>query len=113
SGGKNVVLGAAPWGLFVSKPLSWRVAPENIQGYETIKYAVDTTHQSPSDKAGAIVGSNLMGGNLRDYNLAGAMWVTKDTGCILQYVIDSEKHYRNGTFSRDHYEGTVTRLGKP
>jgi hypothetical protein len=108
--GKNVALAATPWGLFVSKPPATRVGTEHINGYETIKFAVDTTHQSQSDKAGSIAGSNLMGGNLRDYSVKGTVWVTRDTGCILQYAIDSEKDYQDGTRSNEHYEGGI---GKP
>lgn len=107
--GRNVVLAATPWGLFVANPPATRVGTENIQGYETIKYAVDTTHQSQTDKSGAIQGSNLMGGNLKDYNIIGTVWATRDTGCILQYFIDSEKVYSDGTSSQDHYEGTITK----
>jgi hypothetical protein len=103
-GANSVVLGATPWGLFVNKPIVTRVGTESINGYETIKYAVDTTHQSQLDKSPL-----LIAGGLKDYNITGTAWAAQDTDCILQYVIDFEKDGKDGTVSKIHYQGGITK----
>jgi hypothetical protein len=80
------------------------VGSENIGGYDTIKYSVDTTHQSKLEKL-----AGTMGQNGADYNITGFAWITKDTGCVLQYNIDDEETAKDGTVSKTHYEGTVTK----
>jgi hypothetical protein len=104
AGGNSVALGGTPWGLFVDKPTVTRAGTENINGYDTIKYAVDTTHESQLEKSAL-----LMMGRLKDYNITGTAWATKDTNCILQYVIDFEEDNKDGTVSKTHYEGAVTK----
>ena len=103
-GPNSVALGGTPWGLFVAKPTVTRVGTENINGYDTIKYAVDTTHQSQLEKS-----AFLLAGGLKDYNITGTAWATKDTNCILQYVIDFEQDGKDGTVSKTHYEGAITK----
>jgi len=103
-GGNGIALGGTPWGLFVSKPTVTQVGTENINGYDTIKYAVDTTHQSQLDKTPL-----LMSGRLKDYNITGSSWVLKDSNCVLQYNIDFEEDGKDGTVKKTHYEGTVTK----
>lgn len=96
--------GGTPWNLFVSKPPVSRAGTENVNGYETIKYAVDTTHASPSDKAALTMFSQL-----KDYNITGTAWVLKDANCVLQYNIDYEETAKDGKVNKRHYEGTVTK----
>jgi hypothetical protein len=103
-GGITVVAqGGTPWGLFIYKPPVSRVGSENINGYETIKYAVDTTHESQAEKAAGMLRQ------LKDYNIAGTAWVLKDVNCVLQYNIDDEQVGTDGKVSKTHYEGTVTK----
>jgi hypothetical protein len=45
----------------------------------------------------------------RDHDTDGSVWVTKDTGCILQYSIDLDKVGKDGKLSKTHYEGGVTK----
>lgn len=103
-GANGIVLGTTPWNLFVQKPTVTQVGTESIAGYDTVKYAVDTTHQTALDKAALI-----MAASLKDYNITGTAWATKDTNCILQYAIDYEKTEKDGTVSKTHYEGAVTK----
>jgi hypothetical protein len=98
----SVALGGTPWRLFLNKPTATRVGAENINGYDTIKYAVDTTHQSLVEKAALLSIERL-----KDYNITGTAWATKDTHCILQYVIDFEEDSKDGKVSKTHYEGAV------
>lgn len=85
---------------FAVKPLG----PENVNGFDTIKYAVDTTHEDPVDKAGYLAGMNV-----KDYNIMGTTWLAKDSGCILKYNVDFEMDAKDGSVSKTHYEGAISR----
>jgi hypothetical protein len=100
----NMVLGGTPWGLFVSKPSETKVGAENVNGYDTIKYTVDTTQESALDKSAL-----LMAGDLKDYNITGAAWILKNAKCVLQYDINYEEDSKDGTVQKTHYVGTVTK----
>lgn len=100
----SLAQGGTPWNLFVSKPTVNRVGTENVNGYDTVKYAVDTTHDSQTDKAAL-----LMTGQLKDYNITGTAWVLKDANCVLQYNLDFEQDGKDGKVSKTHYEGTITK----
>jgi hypothetical protein len=102
-GANSVVLGATPWQLFINKPIVTEVGTDNISGYATLKYAVDTTHQSEMDKAAL-----LAAGRLKDYNIVGDAWVMKEKNCILQYSIDFEQDEPSGKISKTHYEGGIS-----
>jgi hypothetical protein len=96
--------GGTPWSLFVLKPAVTPAGFETISGFETLKYVVDTTHQSQLDKY-----AGNWGWGTKDYNIVGSAWVTKHTGCILQYAIDLERTGKDGKLSKSHYEGSVTK----
>ena len=100
----TVAQGGTPWGLFINKPPVTKVGTESIGGYDTVKYAIDTTHQTQMDKAAL-----LMFGKLTDYNIVGTAWVAKQGACILQYQIDYEEDSKDGTVRKTHYEGGVTK----
>lgn len=101
-GSNSVALGATPWGLFINKPTVTQAGTENIGGYDTVKYAIDTTHQTEMDKAAL-----LMAGKLKDYNITGTAWLLKEKNCILQYAIDFEQDEQDGKVSKTHYEGGI------
>jgi|SRR5579864_1032226 len=103
-GGNGMALGGTPWGLFISKPTVTRVGPENVNGYETVKYVVDTSHQSQLDKTPL-----LMSGQLKDYSISGSAWVLTEANCVLQYNIDFEQDAKDGSVKKTHYEGSVTK----
>lgn len=103
-GANSIVLGASPWQLFINKPTVTQVGPDSLAGYDTVKYAVDTTHQDKMDKAAL-----LAAGRLKDYNITGTAWVLKDKNCILQYAIDFEQDEPDGKVRKTHYEGGVTK----
>jgi hypothetical protein len=102
-GANGAVLGVAPWGLFIFKPRVSRIGMEQVNGYDTIKYAIDTTQESGMDKAPGLLRQ------LKDYNITGTAWVLKETGCVLQYDIEDEQVATDGKVSKTHYEGTVMR----
>ena len=99
----GVAQGGTPWGLFIYKPPVSRVGTENINGYDTIKYAVDTTHQSELEKSAGMLRQ------LKDYNITGTAWVLNGANCVLQYNIDDEQVSKDGKVSKTHYEGTVAK----
>ena len=98
----SIAQGGTPWNLFVDRPKVSLVGPENVNGFETIKYAVDTTHENQSEKAARIAFSRL-----QNYEIAGTAWVQKDTHCVLQYNIDYQETGKDGKVSKTHYEGTT------
>jgi len=96
---------AGPWmQLNMAKFATKRGGPETVNGFDTIKYNVDTTSDDPADKAGYIASMDAT-----DYNIVGSAWLTKDTGCILKYVLDFEVDAKDGKVSKTHYEGAVIR----
>jgi hypothetical protein len=99
----NIAQGGTPWGLFIYKPPVTRVGTEQVSGYDTIKYAVDTTHQSQMEKSAGFLRQ------LKDYNITGTAWVLEDANCVLQYQIDDEQIGNDGKTNKTHYEGTVTK----
>lgn len=103
-GASDLAQSATPWGFFIDAPPVTKVGAETISGYDTLKYSVDTTHLSQLDKS-----PRLMMGQIKDYNLVGAVWVAKDGACILQYQLDYEEDGKDGSVKKEHYEGGVTR----
>ncbi len=95
--------GGTPWGLFIFKPPVTRVGTEQVNGYDTIKYAIDTTHESQMEKAAEFLRQ------VKDYNITGTAWVLKDVNCVLQYEIDDEQVDNDSKTTKTHYEGTITK----
>lgn len=102
-GPNSVAQAGTPWGLFIFKPAVTRVGTEQVNGYDTIKYAIDTTHESSMEKASEFLRQ------VKDYNITGTAWVLKDVNCILQYQIDDEQIDNHDKTNKTHYEGTVTK----
>ena len=99
----SVNQGGTPWGLFVLKPTVSRAGEEKVNGYDTVKYTVDTSKESVMDKSA----DSLRG--LKDYNISGTAWVLKDAKCILQYDITDQKIGKDGKSSTTHYQGSMTK----
>jgi hypothetical protein len=95
------VQSATPWGEFINKPTIDQVGPDTVNGFETVKYSVDNSKQDLLDRVGFT-------GN-KDYIVNGTVWLTKDTGCILQWAMDSQTTHKDGTTRKVHYEGTVAK----
>jgi hypothetical protein len=99
----SLTQGGTPWGLFILKPAVSRVGEENVNGYDTVKYTVDTTRESDAEKS-----AGLLRG-LKDYNITGTAWVLKDAKCVLQYDITDQQTGKDGKSRTTHYEGSVTK----
>jgi len=78
-----------------------RAGTENVNGEDTIKYAIDTSRDTPAD---ASLIRSVLGAN---GSVKGAAWVTR-TGCPVKFVLDVEQHNKDGTVQKEHYEANVT-----
>jgi hypothetical protein len=96
------VMAVTPWNLFVAKPDTTSAGTEKINGYDTTRYTVDTTHQSQTEKWAFDTAWRT-----KDYNITGSAWVTKDTACILKYSIDLERDGNDGKVEKSHYAGGI------
>lgn len=99
----SIAQGGTPWSLFLYKPPVSRVGTENVNGFDTLKYTVDTTHQSAPEKSASLLR------NVADYNITGTAWVLKDRNCVLQYDITDQEMGKDGKGRTTHYEGSVTK----
>jgi hypothetical protein len=95
------VQSATPWGEFINKPQIDLAGPDTVNGFAAVKYTVDNSKQDLMDRVG-------FSGN-KDYIVKGTVWLTKDSGCILQWTMDSQTTHKDGSIDKVHYEGTVTK----
>lgn len=75
---------------------------ETVNGYDTTKYAIDTTHASAAD---AIALRSALGAN--GY-ITGTAWADK-TGCVVKFILDETWEYGNGTLEKKHLDVGMTR----
>jgi hypothetical protein len=77
--------------------------PENKNGYDTVKYSIDTAQGNSTEQAlfKTVFGP---GGFEKGY-----VWVTSQ-GCPVQITLDEEIHRQDGsTAGKAHYEEAMTR----
>jgi hypothetical protein len=100
------IMGPVPWhGELVAAQDAARAAgAENVNGYDTVKYAIDTANEPAAQKA---TFDSLMA--VKDYKIAGTAWIASDSGCLVKYAIDFEKDEKDGSAKKTHFEGNVTR----
>ena len=79
-----------------------REGPEKLNGYDAIKYSIDTARGTPTEK-GLYQGVLGTGGFEK-----GTAWVTAQ-GCPVKFVLDSELHPNNGSVETIHYEEAMLR----
>ena len=94
-------LPASTFALVTNSPATVRAGPENVNGENTIKYAIDTT-RATGGEAGLI--KSVLGSN---GFIKGAAWVTRE-GCPVKFVLDVAQHNADGTVRKEHYEANVT-----
>jgi hypothetical protein len=79
-----------------------REGAEQMNGYDTVKYSIDTTRGDP---AAQVLYKNTLGpGGFEK----GAVWVTSQ-GCPVKISMDDEIHTNDGSVTKDHYEEAITR----
>ncbi|HEV2306075.1 MAG TPA: hypothetical protein VGR93_11190 [Candidatus Acidoferrales bacterium] len=95
-------LPASTFALVDNSSATTRAGTENVNGENTIKYAIDTSQDTPAD-------ASLIKSMLGEKGFVkGAAWVTPQ-GCPVKFVLDVEQHNNDGTVQKEHYEENVTR----
>lgn len=79
-----------------------REAAESLNGYDTIRYSVDTTRATSVESG--LYRTTLGAGGFEK----GTVWVTSK-GCPVKFVLDVEMHLRDGSVAHDHYEEAMIR----
>jgi len=100
------IMGPVPWHgeLVAAQDAARAEGTENVNRYDTMKYAIDTANEPAAQKA---TFDSLMG--VKDYKIAGTAWIASDSGCLVKYAIDFEKDEKDGSAKKTHFEGNVTR----
>jgi hypothetical protein len=74
-----------------------REGAEKMNGYDAIRYSIDTTRASGAETM--LYRSTLGTGGFE----RGTVWVTSQ-GCPVKFSLDSEMHLNDGSVQKDHYE---------
>lgn len=75
---------------------------EKMNGYDTVKYSIDTVHADPVEQG--LYRTVLGTGGFEK----GTAWVTSE-GCPAKLIMDSELHGNNGDVEKIHYEVAMTK----
>lgn len=79
-----------------------REGPEKVNGYDAIKYSIDTARGTDVEKG---LYRSVLG---TDGFEKGTVWVTAK-GCPVKLVLDSELHPNSGSVEKIHYEEAMVR----
>lgn len=74
-----------------------REGPEKVNGYDAIRYSIDTSRASGAEST--LYQSTLGPGGFEK----GTAWVTSQ-GCPVKFSLDSEMHLHDGSVDKIHYE---------
>jgi hypothetical protein len=88
--------------LVRNSPVTVREGPEKVNGYDAIKYSIDTARGTDSEKS--LYQSVLGTGGFQK----GTAWVAAQ-GCPVKLVMDSELHGKDGSVEKIHYEVAMVR----
>jgi outer membrane murein-binding lipoprotein Lpp len=88
--------------LVKNSSATMREGPEKANGYDAIKYSIDTARGTAEEKA--LYQGVLGTGGFEK----GTAWVTAQ-GCPVKFVLDSELHLNNGSVEPIHYEVVMIR----
>ena len=70
---------------------------EQVNGYQTVKYSVDTSRADSVEQG-------LYRSTLGDGGFERGTWWVNVKGCPVKLSLDSEMHLRNGGVDKTHYE---------
>lgn len=70
---------------------------EQVNGYQTVKYSVDTSRADSAEQA-------LYKSTLGDGGFEKGTWWVNAQGCPVKLSLDSEMHLRNGSVDKTHYD---------
>lgn len=94
-------LPASTFALVSNSSATVRASAEDVNGEETIKYTIDTSHATSGETA---LIRNVLG---KEGYVKGTAWVTA-RGCPVKFVLDVEQHNNDGSVQKEHYEANVT-----
>jgi hypothetical protein len=104
--GNHLAMGIGFAGIFVpvdhSLYVRVREGAEKVNGYDTIRYSIDTARFSAADQASY---DKMMGPG---YFLKGTVWVN-GPGCPVKLFLDTGTRANDGTISKDHYEEAMVK----
>ena len=100
------VMGPVPWHgeLVAAQDATKSAGAERVDGFNTIKYSIDTANEPAAQKA---TFESLMA--VKNYKIVGDAWVTSNSGCLVKYAIDFERDAKDGSVKKTHFEGNVTK----
>jgi hypothetical protein len=90
--------------LRLVQPTVVAAGADPVNGYETVKYDFDTERLPEADKARIAVTLQA-----KDFNVAGSVWITKDTSCMVRFVSDDKDTSKSGMVGRTHLEVNISR----
>jgi hypothetical protein len=73
------------------------VGPDQVNGYDAIRYSIDTSQASAAEAG--LYKSTLGAGGFEK----GTVWVIPG-GCPVKFSLDSEMHLNDGSIDKVHYE---------
>ncbi len=79
-----------------------RQGEEQVNGYDTVKYSIDTTRSSGAEAA--LYQTTLGSGGFEK----GTVWVTSN-GCPVKISLDTEMQLNGGGVQKDHFEEAMTK----
>ncbi len=86
------------------------VGEEQTGGYDARRYDFDLANVSSDAKKALQLASTFGGGRqLKDYNVKGSAWLSKDDGRMVKFQYDSTMLFSDGENNTTHYEGIVTK----
>lgn len=95
-------LPASTFALVNNSSATESTGTETVNGENTVKYAIDTSQDTPTDASliRTVLGPNGF--------VKGTAWVTRN-GCPVKFILDVEQHNHDGTVDKEHYELNVTK----
>jgi len=93
---------ASSFSLVRNSDSNLREGTEHINGFDAIRYSVDTTRATGVETG--LYRATLGPGGFEK----GTVWVTSQ-GCPVKFVLDVEMHNNNGGVQQDHYEEAMFR----
>jgi hypothetical protein len=93
---------SSAFALVHSSSATVREGSEKMNGYDTIRYSIDTARGSAVENG--LYRATLGAGGFEK----GTIWVTSQ-GCPVKFSLDSELHLNNGNVEKIHYEEEMIR----
>ena len=75
------------------------LAGQQVNGYDTTKYSVDTTRLDATQTS-ILLGAGSF--------IKGTAWVTSD-GCPVKMTLDEELHNKDGSVAKSHYDEAIVK----